>query len=85
MTTAPAPVARRRECPPSRTSPFRRDVIGFVQHLLASRHPYREKTVATHLRTFFQYLFWRGATAIKVILPVSHTDPAGNKSGSTES
>ena len=33
------------------------------QHLLASRHPYRDKTVATHLRTFFQYLFWRGATA----------------------
>lgn len=44
------------------------DVIGFVQHLLARKHPYRDKTVTTHLRTFFQYLFWRGTTATNLAL-----------------
>ena len=44
------------------------DVIGFVQHLLARKHPYRDKTVTTHLRTFFQYLFWHGTTATNLAL-----------------
>lgn len=39
------------------------DITSFVQHVLARRTPYRDKTVTTHLRTFFQYLFARGATA----------------------
>lgn len=46
------------------------DAVGFVQHLLASRHPYRDKTATTHLRTFFQYLFWRGTTATNLALGI---------------
>lgn len=44
------------------------DVIGFIQHLLTSKQPYRDKTVATHLRTFFQYLFARGITVTNLAL-----------------
>lgn len=44
------------------------DATGFVQHLLASKHPYRDKTATTHLRTFFQYLFWHGTTATNLAL-----------------
>jgi site-specific recombinase XerD len=39
------------------------DVIGFLQHLLTGKHPYRDKTATTHVRTFLQYLFGCGATA----------------------
>jgi len=46
------------------------DTIGFVQHLLAGKHPYRDKTATTHLRTFFQYLFGRGATATNLALSI---------------
>ena len=44
------------------------DVLGFVQHLLVGKHPYRDKTATTHLRTFFQYLFGRGGTATNLAL-----------------
>ena len=44
------------------------DTLAFVQHLLTGKHPYRDKTVPTHLRTFFQYLFGRGATATNLAL-----------------
>jgi site-specific recombinase XerD len=37
------------------------DVIRFMEHVLMMAR--RDKTVATHLRTFFQYLFARGLTA----------------------
>jgi len=46
------------------------DAICFVQHLLTGKHPYRDKTVATHLRTFFQYLFACGATATNLALSI---------------
>lgn len=46
------------------------DAVGFVQHLMAGKRPYRDKTVTTHLRTFFQYLFGRGATATNLALSV---------------
>lgn len=46
------------------------DATGFVQHLLVGKHPYRDKTAATHLRTFFQYLFWRGATTTNLALSI---------------
>lgn len=46
------------------------DAIGFVQHLLTGKHPYRDKTAATHLRTFFQYLFACGATATNLALSI---------------
>lgn len=46
------------------------DTISFVQHVLAGKHPYRDKAVTTHLRTFFQYLFARGATATNLALSI---------------
>jgi integrase/recombinase XerD len=46
------------------------DTISFVQHVLAGRRPYRDKTVTTHLRTFFQYLFACGATATNLALSI---------------
>jgi len=46
------------------------DTISFVQHVLAGRRPYRDKTVTTHLRSFFQYLFARGATATNLALSI---------------
>lgn len=46
------------------------DAISFVQHVLARRTPYRDKTVTTHLRTFFQYLFACGATATNLALSI---------------
>src|SRR3546814_7878767 len=38
------------------------DVVSFLQHLLGRKSPYRDKTAATHMRAFFQYLFQRGVT-----------------------
>lgn len=49
------------------------DITRFVQHVLARRTPYRDKTVVTHLRTFFQYLFARGATASNLAPSVPKT------------
>jgi integrase/recombinase XerD len=46
------------------------DTTSFVQHALARRTPYRDKTVTTHLRTFFQYLFARRATATNLTLSI---------------
>jgi integrase/recombinase XerD len=46
------------------------DTTSFVQHVLARRTPYRDKTVTTHLRTFFQYLFACGATATNLALSI---------------
>jgi len=44
------------------------DAIGFAQHLLTRKHPYRDKTSMTHLRIFFQYLFAQGVTATNLAL-----------------
>lgn len=46
------------------------DVVGFLQHLLTGSRPYRDKTAATHVRSFLQYLFARGATATNLALSV---------------
>lgn len=46
------------------------DTTSFVQHVLARRTPYRDKTVTSHLRTFFQYLFARGATTTNLALSI---------------
>lgn len=46
------------------------DATSFVQHVLTRRTPYRDKTVTSHLRTFFQYLFARGATATNLALSI---------------
>lgn len=47
------------------------DVIGFMEHVLTSAR--RDKTVATHVRIFLQYLFGCGATATNLALSVPKT------------
>lgn len=49
------------------------DTVSFVQHVLAGRSSYRDKTVTTHLRAFFQYLFARGATATNLAPSIPKT------------
>lgn len=44
------------------------DAIGFMEHVLRSAR--RDKTVATHVRIFLQYLFGCGATATNLALSV---------------
>lgn len=46
------------------------DVVAFLQHLLGRKVPYRDKTAASHLRTFLQYLFQRGITKTNLALSV---------------
>lgn len=40
-----------------------RDIVAFMGHLHLRKRPFRDKTPATHLRGFFQYLFAQGVTA----------------------
>lgn len=48
-----------------------RDVVAFMEHVLTRRPtPYRDKTLATHLRCFFQYLFAQGLTTTNLSLCV---------------
>ncbi len=49
------------------------DAINFVQHVLASKQIYRDKTVTTHLWAFFQYLFACGATVTNLAPSVPKT------------
>ena len=42
------------------------DVIGFIEHAMLRAR--RDKTIATHVRTFLQYLFGCGATATNLAL-----------------
>lgn len=44
------------------------DAIGFMEHVLTSAR--RDKTVATHIRIFLQYLFGCGVTATNLALSV---------------
>lgn len=46
------------------------DVVAFMQHLLSRKRPFRDKTPATHLRSFFQYLFAQGLTTTNLSLCV---------------
>lgn len=47
-----------------------RDVVAFMEHVLARKTPYRDKTLSTHLRSFFQYLFAQGLTTTNLALCV---------------
>lgn len=47
------------------------DAIEFIEHVLAGAR--RDKTVATHVRIFFQYLFGSGATATNLALSLPRT------------
>jgi hypothetical protein len=49
-------------------APNARDVVAFMEHLLARKRPFRDKTPATHLRSFFQYLFGQGLTTTNLSL-----------------
>ncbi len=46
------------------------DVVAFMEHLLARKRPFRDKTPATHLRSFFQYLFAQDHTTTNLSLCV---------------
>lgn len=47
------------------------DAVGFIEHVLAGAR--RNKTVATHVRIFLQYLFGCSATATNLALSVPRT------------
>jgi integrase/recombinase XerD len=44
--------------------------VAFMEHLLSRKRPFRDKTPATHLRSFFQYLFAQGLTTTNLSLCV---------------
>lgn len=46
------------------------DVVAFMEHVVARKTPYRDKTLSSHLRSFFQYLFAQGLTATNLSLCV---------------
>ncbi|MFP1133335.1 site-specific integrase [Asticcacaulis sp. W401b] len=47
-----------------------RDVVAFMECLVTRKRPFRDKTPATHLRSFFQYLFAQGLTTTNLSLCV---------------
>jgi integrase/recombinase XerD len=47
-----------------------RDVVAFMERLLSRKRPFRDKTPATHLRNFFQFLFAQGLTTTNLSLCV---------------
>lgn len=47
-----------------------RDVVAFMEHVIARKTPYRDKTLSSHLRCFFQYLFAHGLTTTNLSLCV---------------
>jgi site-specific recombinase XerD len=57
-----------------------RDIVAFMEHLLARKRPFRDKTPATHLRSFFQHLFAQGLTPtnLSLCVPRVHT-PWGSR------
>lgn len=46
------------------------DVVAFMEHVITRKTPYRDKTLSTHLRAFFQYLFAQGLTTTNLSLCV---------------
>jgi integrase/recombinase XerD len=47
-----------------------RDVVAFMEHVIARKSPYRDNTLSTHLRSLFQYLFAQGLTSTNLTLCV---------------
>ncbi|MET3759386.1 site-specific recombinase XerD [Rhizobium binae] len=47
-----------------------RDVVAFMEHVVVRKTPYRDKTLSSHLRGFFQYLFAQGLTTTNLSLCV---------------
>lgn len=46
------------------------DIAAFMEYLVTRKRPFRDKTPATHLRSFFQYLFAQGLTTTNLSLCV---------------
>lgn len=46
------------------------DIISFMQHLSTRRAPLRDKTLCSHLRNFFRYLFKAGKTTVNLALGI---------------
>lgn len=46
------------------------DIAAFLQHLTKRNRPLRDKSLATHLRSFFRYLFKAGKTPVNLALSV---------------
>lgn len=46
------------------------DIVAVMEHLVTRKRPFRDKTPATHLRSFFQYLFAQGLTRTNLSLCV---------------
>lgn len=51
-----------------------RDVVAFMEHVIGRKTPYRDKTLSSHLRSFFQYLFAQGLipTNLSLCVPRVH-------------
>ncbi len=50
-----------------------KDIVAFMEHLVTRKRPFRDRTPATHLRSFFQYLFAQGVTTTNLSLCVPRT------------
>ena len=46
------------------------DIVGFLQHLTTRTPPLRDKTLSSHLRNFFRYLFKAGKTTTNLALAI---------------
>jgi site-specific recombinase XerD len=46
------------------------DIVGFLQHLTTRKPPLRDKTLSSHLRNFFRYLFKAGKTSANLALGI---------------
>ena len=46
------------------------DIISFIQQLTTRRPPLRDKTLSSHLRNFFRYLFKAGKTTVNLALGI---------------
>lgn len=46
------------------------DIVSFLQQLMTRRPPLRDKTLSSHLRNFFRYLFQTGKTTANLALGV---------------
>jgi site-specific recombinase XerC len=46
------------------------DIVSFMQEVTGRRQPPRDKTLSSHLRSFFRYLFKAGKTAVNLALGI---------------
>jgi integrase/recombinase XerD len=46
------------------------DIVGFLQHVTQRHPPLRDKTIPSHLRNFFRYLFKVGKTTVNLALGI---------------